>query len=124
MGLFQETVGRLVFEVKSVLDDATRSFGEVELKMDLFLAQREKGSVIENGRIPQASKDDSCDEWASDWTVKYYVRLEYPSGKTGFEWYHSLANAQKTADRAKKDPRFTRVIGPYKLPTGKGERFE
>lgn len=116
-------------EARYAVDSVRRDFSSLRLKMELFVASYD-GQVVGSG-IPISSARAGVMEDNSG-PISFYVREEFTSGVTSFVWFHTNDGALQYIEIEKKRWRdspppngnkLIRIVGPYKLPWGKDERF-
>jgi hypothetical protein len=117
MGLFQ-SLSEFVSNRTWDIENFSRKRGQLDLKMELFVAQYGKNVIHPHISIfTNRRGHDNKNEF-----VTCYVRIDY-GHQTEFEWFNDMGNAIDYADELRKSDKHLNVIGPHYLPKGKDERF-
>ena len=105
------------YEVAHAAYQAGRKFGQLDLKMELFVAEHGGTRKVFDYGIPTGT---SGGEGILDF-VTHYVRTE-SGGTTSFHWFSDHKSAERGATNLQETGK-CKVIGPFGLPMGKDSRF-
>lgn len=119
LGFISKTVEKLFAEGGSATFTVTQRTGNLAEKMAQFIAAHQ-------GKVYQSASPDHVLCHGIDRPVSRYARIEYASHDTTFFWFGDAESAKSHVEKlsANRHPNVKAIVGPFKIPSGRGEQFQ